>query len=200
MEVLKITVGGGSLGLYVLLRLIEFGGLLAITIYWLRTMQRAIEACASANRTTNASGVWMILIPGFGMVWQFVMIGHVSESLKKEYQSRNWLIEEDQPAYGKGITAAVIISIVFLIRGIFWVQPWLGFLGLLVAGFTMWSHAERVKAFMERPLKEPLFYGKQNPVVQMPQEQVYAYVPTPASNTTTNSEQQDSDYSRWMPK
>lgn len=201
MEVLKITVAGGSWGLFLLLRLIELAGLLTVTIYWLRTMQKAIEACQAVNRTTNPSGALLVLIPGFGLVWQFVMIGHVSESLKKEYQSRNWLMDEDMPAYGKGMTAAVIMSVVFLIRGIFWVQPWLGFLGLVVGCFAMWSHAERVKAYMERPLKEPMFYGKQNSLVETRQEAVYAYVPTPTVSDTLNTEEKkESDYSRWMPK
>ena len=63
--------------------------------------------------------VWLLLIPCFGLIWQFIMIIRISESLDNEFYSRRWRRDGD---FGKslGISYAVLNLLGFI--------PYLGIL------------------------------------------------------------------------
>ncbi len=71
--------------------------------------------------------VWLNLIPLFWVVWMFITIIRISESLKNEYQDRR--LRADDPEFGKmtGILAMVLslvgcapIGLIFFIM--YWVK------------------------------------------------------------------------------
>src|ERR1051326_3860152 len=106
METMEIE--SGPVWLFLLLRLIEFGLVLMMTILWLRAMQRTLEVCDPAVRTAQPSSVWLTLIPVFGFVWQFFINTRVSESLAREYHRRGWHSEEDRPGFELGAVACIM--------------------------------------------------------------------------------------------
>lgn len=50
--------------------------------------------------------VWLMLIPVFNIVWNFVVVINISKSIHAEYKSRNMDIE-DKPLYTLGLVWAI---------------------------------------------------------------------------------------------
>jgi len=77
--------------------------------------------------------VWLNLIPIFNIVWQFITVSRVADSLRNEFYDRGW--HERNEDYGRGIGTAYcvlnIISAIPYIGGIF-------ALGALVCFIIYW--------------------------------------------------------------
>src|SRR5688572_29776679 len=96
---------GIPLWLFVLLRLLEWGLVIMMTSFWLRSMQRTMERCHPASRTMPPVNVWLTFIPLFGFVWQFNACKNTGETIANEYTRRNWSYEEGRPGYEPGAIA-----------------------------------------------------------------------------------------------
>jgi len=70
-----------------------------IQIFFLLTLSRCLGQVAPRNRTMEPGMVWLNLIPLFSLVWMFITIIRISESLQKEYRSRG--MHADDPEFGK---------------------------------------------------------------------------------------------------
>jgi hypothetical protein len=76
--------------------------------------------------------VWLLLIPGFNLVWQFIVVSNVAKSLGNEFRSRNI---QREPEPGKSIGLA------FCILSVCCIIPFLGFLtaiGALICWIMYW--------------------------------------------------------------
>lgn len=149
-----MQVVGGSLWLFFLLKLIEGGLILLLTILWLRSMYRAMEVCHPISRSAEPGSVWLTLIPVFGFIWQFISNTRVSESLAREYHRRGWHSDEDRPGMELGIVSGVVTSIVVTVRCVFDIHPGLGFIGTFAMCFCMYRHMDRLNSYRERLEKE----------------------------------------------
>ena len=54
-----------------------------------------------------AALVWLLLIPGLGLFWNFKVVSSVASSLHKEFTERNFEIE-DRPGFLYGMIYAVL--------------------------------------------------------------------------------------------
>lgn len=117
----------------VLFVLILVAAAIVLTILYLMTLQNTLKAVSEENQKMKPGAVWMILIPGFGLYWQFMVIKGLSESLKAEYQKRN--LPEDTSNFGNsiGITSCILncCSVVpyigalpALVGIVFWIIYW----------------------------------------------------------------------------
>jgi len=79
---------------------------LVIAIFYLLTLSKALSRCSRDNRTMEPGMVWLNLIPLFNLVWQFITVLRVSESLRNEFESRGRRRAGD---YGKGVGLAYCI-------------------------------------------------------------------------------------------
>lgn len=61
---------------------------LAITIFYLLTLQKCLNRVSPVNRAMNPPMVWLNLIPLFNLVWMFITVLKIAESLVKEAQAR----------------------------------------------------------------------------------------------------------------
>jgi hypothetical protein len=102
---------------------------LGIQILYLLTLSKALSRCSQHNRTMEPGMVWLILIPLFGLIWIFITVNRIAESLRNEFQDRR--MDRGGEDYGQslGTTYAAL-----MLGGII---PCLGFL-LVVAGFICW--------------------------------------------------------------
>ncbi len=73
---------------------------LVINIFFLLTLQNTLKACRPQNRLLPPGQVWLQLIPLFNLVWPFIMNPKVSDSVKKELESRG---HREQGDYGRTI-------------------------------------------------------------------------------------------------
>jgi hypothetical protein len=53
-------------------------------IFFLLTQQNTLKAIHPSNRTMNPGEVWLQLIPLFGLVWQFIVVSRISDSIRRE--------------------------------------------------------------------------------------------------------------------
>jgi hypothetical protein len=98
-----------------------------IGILFLLTLSRTLALCSPRNRTMEPGQVWLNLIPLFGIVWMFITIIRLSESLQNEYRSRG--MRSDDPEFGKmtGILymALSLVPCVNIVGLVFFIMYWI---------------------------------------------------------------------------
>jgi hypothetical protein len=108
--------------------LVIVGATIVVMVFYLLTLMRALEKCSPYNRTMTPGHVWLQLIPFFGFVWQFFVVGALSSSLKREYDSRRLPIEQ-QPGRSLGIAMCVTVLLTWI--------PYLGWV-IGIAHLVLW--------------------------------------------------------------
>ncbi len=149
--------------LWILMIILGFG-MFVVFIFYLLTMSRILELCHPHTRKMNPGEVWMVFIPAFGIVWQFIMIGRVADSLAIEFRNRNLQLDEERPGYSTGLTSQILM--------ICSVVPFLGILSA-IAGCIMliiyWNKMRAYKNTLEQnPVQFNNPYGFQQGMQQYP--------------------------------
>jgi hypothetical protein len=108
-------------------------------IFYLLTLQKALDRCAPANRTMSPGQVWLMLIPLFNWVWQFIVVSRISSSLANEFRSRNLAVEaEPGKALGLAVcilTVTCIIPLLNVLTGIAALVCWIVY-WVKIAGYS----------------------------------------------------------------
>jgi len=84
--------------------------LLAPTIIYLAALQKALQRCAPESRTMPPGQVWLMLIPLFNVVWQFIVVGRMASSLRNEFLRRQLPLADPEPGKTLGIAMCVLIA------------------------------------------------------------------------------------------
>jgi len=112
--------------------IVIIGCLLAVAlipgIFFILTLQKALQRCSPESRTTSPGTAWLLLVPLFNIIWQFILVSRMSESLHNEFIKRNI---EEEPAPGKAI------GIAFCILNICGIIPIIGIVAS-VCGLVCW--------------------------------------------------------------
>ena len=95
-------------GVFIVIILIAIAIALIPMIFFLITQQNTLKAVSPELRKMSPGNVWLQLIPLFGMVWQFMVVSAIADSLKAEYAKRNIPVQEDRPSYGIGLTYCIL--------------------------------------------------------------------------------------------
>ena len=98
-------------------------------IFYLLTLQNTFNEISNENRKMPSGQVWLTLIPLFGLVWQFIIVNRMSDSLKAEFVKRNIKVEEDRPGIGIGLAYCILYCCSII--------PFLGVLSG-IAGLICW--------------------------------------------------------------
>jgi hypothetical protein len=86
-------------------------------IFYLISLQSTLDVISFGNRKMPSSNVWLLLIPLFGVVWHFIIVSNMADSIKAEADSKNITLSEPRPAYNIGL-AMCILNCLFFIPGI----------------------------------------------------------------------------------
>jgi hypothetical protein len=81
---------------------------LIIHILFLLTLQNTLKEISPENRFMRPGQVWLSLIPLFGLIWTFLMVGYIADSIRSEYVKRNLASSHDRPTYGIGMAYAIL--------------------------------------------------------------------------------------------
>jgi len=111
----------GAVGIFVVV-------MLAVQIFYLMTLSKCLSRISSDNRRMEPGQVWLNLIPCFNIVWLFITVSRISDSLDNEYYSRGYRPDGD---FGKNL--GTMYNIFNLCSAI----PYIGFLFSMI-GFVMW--------------------------------------------------------------
>jgi hypothetical protein len=93
------------IGLAILLPLAIVG--LVIAILFLLNLQNLLKTISAQNRKMDPSMVWLALIPVFQIVWMFIVVSKISESIQAEYSMRG-LAVESKPTYSIGLAMCIL--------------------------------------------------------------------------------------------
>lgn len=107
---------------------IAFAIMLLPMIFYLLTLQKALNRCSPENRAMAPAMVWLNIIPFFGIVWHFFVVINMAKSLGAEFQQRQI---EEEPEPGKKI------GMIMCILACCGIIPLIGSL-LSLAGFVCW--------------------------------------------------------------
>jgi hypothetical protein len=119
--------------------LIFFAILLIPKIFYILTLQKALNRCAPENRAMEPGLVWLLLIPCVSIVWHFFVVLNMAKSLGAEFQKRG-ITEEPEPGKVIGLIMCILpcFSIIPIIGGLFglgylvlWIIYW-----VKIAGFS----------------------------------------------------------------
>ncbi len=62
---------------------------IAIYVFYLKNLQDLLKECDKSNVQMPPVNVWLMFIPFFSIVYAFIMYPKISESVKREFESRN---------------------------------------------------------------------------------------------------------------
>ena len=120
----------GLMGPREIIIVLVFSGLsLLLLIFYLLTLQNTLELISPANRKMPPGQVWISLIPIVGLIWQFVMVIWIADSLAAELTFRNMELREERPGVGIGLAYCVLFGLAFI--------PFVGVVTVL-AGLVCW--------------------------------------------------------------
>lgn len=89
-------------------------GTLLPLYYYLRTVEQTFRSIQEENRLMYPGQVWYILIPGFGLVWNFIVLMKFTDSLKKEFDSQGIPYSEERPGFVFGLLTAISYCGIFI--------------------------------------------------------------------------------------
>lgn len=99
------------------------------TVLFFITLQKTLKAISNENRKMKPKQVWLSLIPFFGLVWQFIMVSRIADSLKVEFTSRGFKLDEKRPGLRIGLAFCILFSCSII--------PYLGYVTLF-GGTICW--------------------------------------------------------------
>jgi hypothetical protein len=105
---------------------------LAVMIFFILTLQKALNRCSPENRAMQPGMTWLLLIPLFNIVWIFFVVINMAKSLGAEFTKRG-IAADHEPGKTLGLAYA-ILAICSAI-------PFVGFLagiGCLVCFIMYW--------------------------------------------------------------
>lgn len=97
----------GAFGILFIVFLV-LGIFLLPTIFYLITLQGTLNQVKFENRRMQPGQVWLCLIPLFGIVWQFIVVNAIADSLRLEFQQRNIKADEERPGSGIGLAYCIL--------------------------------------------------------------------------------------------
>lgn len=80
-----------------------------VNIFWCLQMQQALHLI-SPNEKMPPQNVWLVYIPLFGFVWQFIVVTAVADSLGEEYHRRGIIPREPRPGFSSGLSASILLT------------------------------------------------------------------------------------------
>ncbi|WP_226389839.1 hypothetical protein [Penaeicola halotolerans] len=105
-----------SAGIFIVL--ITLGFFLAIFlipfVFYLLTLQNTLKAISPENRKMEPTNVWLLLIPFFGTVYHFIVVGAISDSIKLELEKQKLHLPTGRPAYEIGIAMCVLNVLAYI--------------------------------------------------------------------------------------
>ena len=106
-------------------------------IFFLLTLQNTLKAISEENRKMPPANVWLMFIPLFNIVWQFIMVDRIAQSIGAECARLNIPVKEDKPTYGIGLAWNICNFLTII--------PFIGGLASLVTFIIYWVKVSEFK-------------------------------------------------------
>jgi hypothetical protein len=91
---------------------LAFGAALLIPfIFYLVTLQSTLRTVSPENASLQRV---LLLIPVFGLIWHFIVVARMADSISTEAKAKGIPLTEPKPAYGFGLAMCILNCILFL--------------------------------------------------------------------------------------
>lgn len=129
-------------------------------IFYLITLQNTLKAVSPENRKMEPGMVWLLLIPIFNIVWNFIVVNRMADSIQAELQKKGVSLTE-RPAYNVGIALCIIGCVTWI--------PVLGSV-ISIAGLICWiiywvkisEFKKRIESLPDVQDDDSLIFGTKN--------------------------------------
>ena len=132
---LLLAMPGGSE--WIIISLVFIPIVLLPAIFFLLNLQKTLEAITPENRKMPPSNVWLMLIPLFNIVWQFIMVDRIAQSITAECARLNIPTNDPKPTYNIGLAWNICNLATFI--------PFIGGLAALVTFILYWIKVSEYK-------------------------------------------------------
>jgi hypothetical protein len=76
-------------------------------IFYILTLQRALEQCAPVSRTMEPGMVWLLIVPFVNLVFSFFVVLAIAKSLSNEFANRGVRIPDPEPGQAVGLAMCI---------------------------------------------------------------------------------------------
>ena len=83
------------------------GVLLIPAIFYILTLSKALNKCSPATRTMQPGSLWLLLIPIFNLIWHFLVVSAMAQSLGNEFRARGVMNAEPEPGKSPGMAMCI---------------------------------------------------------------------------------------------
>jgi|ERR1019366_4932309 hypothetical protein len=106
-------------------------------VFYILTLQKALNKCAPENRAMQPAMTWLLLVPLVNLVWQFFVVINMAKSLGAEFQKRG-IAEEPEPGKKLGMIMCILfccgiiplLGVLCSLGGLVcWIMYWLKIVG-----------------------------------------------------------------------
>ncbi len=87
-------------------------------IFYLLTLQKAFQRCHPANRSMAPAMVWLMFIPFFSLVWHFILVDKLSDSLERESAARGVAAPQSGRSIGLAMCILNACSLIPYVNGL----------------------------------------------------------------------------------
>jgi hypothetical protein len=81
--------------------------ILVPAIFYILTLQKALEQCTPVSRTMEPALVWLLLVPFVHLVFSFFVVLALSRSLANEFANRRVTIPDPAPGQAVGLAMRI---------------------------------------------------------------------------------------------
>ena len=110
-------------------------------IFFLLTLQNTLKAISEENRRMPPSNVWLLFIPLFNIVWQFIVVDKIAQSIGAECARLSIPVTENKPTYGIGLA--------WNICNFLGIIPIIGALASLITFILYWVKVSEYKKLIQ---------------------------------------------------
>lgn len=111
------------------------------TIFFLLTLQSTLKVIRVENRRMDPGGVWLLLIPVFNLVWQFVVTRRMAVSIGNQCVASGIDLSDSRPTYKHGLAWNICSLLVWF--------PIFGAIAALVTWILYWAKVHEYKKLIE---------------------------------------------------
>ena len=113
---------------------------LAVAIAYIITISNMFKKCAPNSRTMQPGMVWLLLVPFLNLIWNFMVVNAVSDTLTNEFRLRGVQNFEPNPGKQIGMPMAIcgacgIIPILGILASLVYLVLWIVY-WVKISGFS----------------------------------------------------------------
>ena len=115
-------------------------------IFYIITLQNTLEAISAPNRKMESGNVWLLLIPLFNVVWHFIVVNNVADSIRAEADTNGIRIAENRLGYNIGLAMCIANCFFFI--------PMLNFITWMIGVICWIIYWSNIVGFKNQSLNE----------------------------------------------